>query len=226
MIMITLDASDKIRQFNDRGLHYNLVADAVYKIRKSIEDPFRSEYLPYIIAALISFDMGRMMGSTAESKYDRKTEGFANHLEKKLGAIKPYVVHLMNLRLDTLSPQAEQENIKMAYSILSSSGKDALNQREGEKFHVGATKILHFLNPEAFIIVDSKAARAFRQSHRMKFRNTTQPGYSSDKYIDCVEYAQKDISNFGLVKFCALEKGVPMARIYDKLTFITGSSVP
>jgi hypothetical protein len=223
--MITVNASNKIQQFNDRGLHYNLVADAVYKVRNSISDPFGSEYLPYIIAALISFDMGRMMGSTAERKYSRKTEGFANHLEKKLAAIKPYIGHLINLGLDVLSPRHEQENIKRAYDILSSSGKNGLNQREGEEFHVGATKIMHFLNPEAFVIVDSNAARAFRQTHLIKFRNTTQPGYSGDKYIDCMEYARKDILNFGVVEFRALEKGVPMTRIYDKLTFITGSSV-
>lgn len=112
-----------------------------------------------------------------------------------------------------------------SYVILSSAGKDGLNRRGGG-FHVGATKILHFINPEAFIIVDSNAARAFKLSHHVRFRNTTQPGYSSDKYIDCMEHAKRDILNFGVTEFCALEKGVPMARIYDKLTFMTGSKKP
>lgn len=223
--MITLNASDKIRQFNERGLHYNLVADAVYRVRNSISDPFDSQYLPYIIAALSSFDMGRMMGSTAESRYDTNNEGFAKHLVKKLNMIKPNIGHLMNLRLDGLSPRSEKENINTAYSILSSGEKDGLNRRQG-KFHVGATKILHFLNPETFIIVDSNAARAFSRSHRVSFRNATQPGYSGDKYIDCMEHAKRDILNFGVEEFCALEKGVPIARIYDKLTFMTGSKTP
>ena len=130
--MITINASDKIRKFNERGLHYNLVADAVYRIRNSKLDPFDNEYLPYIIAALISFDMGRMMGANANSRYDTKREGFANHLVKKLNAIKPYIAHLMNLQIDGICFNSEKENIKMAYRILSSGGKDGLNQRQGE----------------------------------------------------------------------------------------------
>jgi len=220
--MITQNASDKINQFNKRGLHYNLVADAVYRIRNSKFDPFDHEYLPYIIAALISFDMGRMMGSTAKSRYDTKNEGFANHLGKKLNAIKPYIGHLMNLQLDGFSLSPEKENVKMAYSILSSGGQDGLNQKQGE-FHVGTTKILHFMNPRFFIIVDSNAARAFKMSHHVSFRNTTQPGYSSDKYIECMEHARMDILKFGVEEFRALDKDVPIARVYDKLTFMTGS---
>lgn len=223
--MITMNASEKIRKFNERGLHYNLVADEVYRIRNSKLDPFDNEYMPYIIAALISFDMGRMMGSNAESRYDIKREGFANHLLKKLNTIKPYIDHLMKLRLEDFSLSSEKENIKMAYSILSSGGKDGLNQKQGE-FHVGSTKILHFMNPRLFIIVDSNAARAFKLSHRVNFRNTTQPGYSKDKYIECMEHARTDILNFGVDEFCALDKGVPIARIYDKLTFMTGSKKP
>ncbi len=63
--MIILGASEKIRHFNKIGVHYNLVADAVYKLRNSLPDPFDSQYMPYIIAALVSFDMGRMMGPDA-----------------------------------------------------------------------------------------------------------------------------------------------------------------
>jgi hypothetical protein len=40
-----------------------------------------------------------------------------------------------------------------------------------------------------------------------------------------MEYAKGDILNYGVEDFCALEDGVPMARIYDKLTFVTGSEM-
>ena len=225
--MITSSAPDKITQFNKLGLHYNLVADAVYEKRRNLPDPFVSEYMPYLIAALVSFDMGRMMGPDA-SWYDTKAGGFATVLEKKINAIRPYINHLVDSRLDVLSPRSEAGNIKRAYSILSSAGKEkkeGLNQRGGE-FHVGASKVLHFLNPQLFIIVDSYAAKAFSSWHRVSFRNTTQPGYSSDKYIECMEWAQKDILNYPVKDFCALENGVPIARIYDKLTFVTGSKLP
>lgn len=168
--MITLSAPNKIKQYNERGLHYNLVANAVYEMRSAVADPFDSDYLPYIVAALLSFDMGRLMGSGG-SKYNTKTDGFAHCLRIKLNAIKPYITHLVNSQLDTLSIRSETKNIKRAYDILSSAGEKCLNQN-GDEFHVGATKIFHFINPHAFIIVDSNAARAFKLSHHVSFRNT------------------------------------------------------
>lgn len=220
--MITTHASEKISYFNKIGLHYNLVADAVYKIRNSTTNPFDISYVLYIIAALISFDMGRMMGPDAKGRYDCNAGGFATLLEKKLKVITQYISHLVDVRIDVISLQTEAKNIKKAYEILSSAGKEGLNRRGG-KFHVGASKILHFLNPQAFIIIDSNAARAFKQCHHVTFRNTTQPGYSANKYIECMEAAQKDILKYGVEDFCALEPGIPIARIYDKLTFVTGS---
>lgn len=221
--MITLNALTKIRLYNERGLHYNLVADAVYKMRSAMSDAFGPEYLPYIIAALISFDMGRMMGS-GDGKYDTKVEGFARCMIKKLITIKPYIMHLMDSRLDTLSIESQAHNIKRSYDILSSAENNCLHQK-GKEFHVGATKILHFLNPQTFIMVDRNAARAFKLSHHVGFANTTQPGYSSDRYIECMRYAKRDIFNYGIEDFCTLEANVPIARIYDKLTFVTGSEM-
>jgi hypothetical protein len=220
MNMITANPSDKIQKFNELGLHYNIVADTVYKRWFSASDHFESEYLSYIIAALISFDMGRTMGP-ARSRYDRDAGGFATLLSKKINSIKPYINNLTSLQLDAFSPLSEQKEIKKAYNILSSAGKNGLDQR-GKRFDVGATKTLHFLNPKAFIIIDSNAARAFRLCHNVNFRNTT-PIYSSDKYVECMELAKTDVCDYGVEDFCALEKGVPLARIYDKLTFITGS---
>src|SRR4030065_231662 len=109
--MITSSALEQINQFNKIGLHYNLVADAVYALRNSAFDPFGSDYMPYIIAALVSFDIGRMMGPDAKSRYDRKAGGFATFLDKKVNMIKPYISHLANLRLVSLSPRSEEGNI-------------------------------------------------------------------------------------------------------------------
>lgn len=219
-VKITSDSREKIAKFDRLGLHYNLVADAVYNFRKNLSDPFGAPYMRYIIAALVSFDMGRMMGPNAK-RYDTEAGGFAATLQGKLKDIRPYINHLVNLRIDVLPIRSEAGNIKKAYDILSSPGEKGLNQT-GHEFHVGASKILHFLNPEAFIIIDSNAARAFSHSHDVGFRSTTQPGYSSDKYIECMRLAKKDVLDYGFEKFCALNKGVPLARIYDKLTFITG----
>jgi hypothetical protein len=222
--MITSNAKDKIEGFNSIGLHYNLVADAVYKMRSSLDSPFNSQYLKYIIAALISFEMERMMGPDRTSRYDREVGGFATLLAQKLAKVQPLISHLTRSNLTSLDIEKERESITAAYEMLAEDGVDGLNRRKGG-FHVGATKILHFINPDGFLIIDSNASRAFRSHHDISFRNTTQPGYTADKYIACMKCAQEDILVYGVDNFLALEPETPMARIYDKLTFITGSDI-
>jgi hypothetical protein len=222
---ILVGAKEKIARFNSIGLHYNLVADAVYKKRETLESMFNQEYLPYIVAALISFEMERMMGPDRASRYDIKAGGFATQLSQKLEKIQPLLLHLTSSNISNIDIQKERHKIAEAYEVLAKEGEDGLNRREGQ-FHVGATKILHFLYPNVFLIIDSNAAKAFGlPPHQISFRNTTQPGYTADKYIDCMKCAQKDILDYGVDQFCALEPETPLARIYDKLTFITGSDL-
>ena len=183
---------------------------------------FGGEYLPYIVAALISFDLERMMGKGTDNKYDIKAGGFASILHKKLSTIKAKIQHLTEINIIDIDLKSEKSNIKDAYEELSAGGKGGLHQA-GKEFHVGATKILHFINPELFIIVDSNASRAFKRYHGVSYQNSTQPGYTSDKYISCISSAKADIIKFGQKKFLTLDPGIPIARIYDKLTFATGS---
>jgi hypothetical protein len=81
---ITDNAAQKIAYFNKIGLHYNLVADAIYRVRQTCEDPFSNAYLPYIVSGLKSFDMTRMMGKDPIGCYDKNANGFMAYLEKKL----------------------------------------------------------------------------------------------------------------------------------------------
>jgi hypothetical protein len=155
------NAAIKLARFNDEGLHYNLVANQIYQRQNAVGDPFNKsfpQYIRYIVAGLIVFDMGRMMGS---KKYDFQNGGFASRLESKLHKIRPLLEPLMNLSLPQIDLQEHRDAIMSAYETLSDDGSGALHENQ-KKFHVGATKILHFLNPELFIIVDSNAARAFR----------------------------------------------------------------
>ena len=223
--MILSKAREKIELFNKLGVHYNIVADYVYQRRKFTTEFFDTEYLPYLVAALISFDINRMMGKGAEKKYDIIAGGFATKLHEKLRRIKPKLRHLTDVNLIDIDLQSEKDNIKDAYQELSTGGIKGLNQKQGE-FPVGATKILHFINPELFIIIDSNATRAFKLNHGINYRNTTQPGYTSEKYIQCMSCAKSDIIDYGLNNFTSLEPGTPIARIYDKLTFATGSDWP
>jgi len=220
-------AKRKIAKFNRIGLHYNLVAKKVYRKRRSRVGPFSQSFMQYIIAGLISFDIGRMMGKD-EDKYKIEDNGFGSRLNPKLRAIKKTLTPLMDLRLTEIGLQQHNDAIVKAYNTLSANGKGALNANPKKHFYVGATKILHFLNPKLFIIVDSNAAEAFREAHNVEFGKGTQPGYSAKRYIECMECAQSDILKYNRAHpegFEALEWDTPITRIYDKLTFITGMDI-
>ena len=214
------NAAAKITRFNDEGLHYNLVADAIHKMRAGVEDPFDKPFLRYLIAGLVAFDMARWIGA---KPYDFGTGGLASRLNSRLQRIKPLLEPLMKLSLAQIDLQEQSEAIITAYQELSAKGTGALHANQTKHFHVGATKILHFLNPELFIIVDSNASRAFRTAWKLPFKGTTQPGYSANLYLECMKRVQIDISTYGLERFRALEPSVPVTRIYDKLTFVMGS---
>jgi hypothetical protein len=178
-----------------------------------------------VIAGLISFDMGRMMG--AGNKYGFNGKGFASRLNRKLQKIRAVIKPLINCNLIEINPQQHSKVIIKIYNTLSGKGTGALNANQKNAFHVGATKILHFLNPRLFIIVDSNAARAFKKAHPLPFLSSTAPGYSAKLYLQCMECARKDIIEYGVKygveRFQALEPKTPITRIYDKLTFATGA---
>ncbi len=222
--MILKNAARKVARYNEVGLHYNLVANQIYE-KRFVDDtnPFDKSFLGYIVAGLISFDIGRMMGKGLVAKYEIEAGGFASRLNFKLQEIVPLLDPLVNLNFTQINLQQNSHAIEAAYNTLSAKGNGALHNNQTKSFHVGATKILHFLNPKFFIIIDSNAARAFRGAHNLPFKNTTQPGYSAPLYIKCMECAQKDILTYGLEQFQALEPSIPITRIYDKLTFVTGS---
>lgn len=221
--MITSNAPSKIQRFNTTSYHYNFAAERIYLYRKQCPDPFGTDYLPYIVAGLISFDIGRMMGEGAEQKYDISMDGFATKLFNKLQRSKSFVGHLADSSILDIDINRETDSIKQTYDILSGKGKDGLHSNIEKSFHVGATKILHFLNPKFFIIIDSNATRAFRESHNVPYKNTTQPGYTAELYVECMQHVQQDIKDFGVNNFQNLEPDSPITRIYDKLTFATGS---
>lgn len=158
--MIIDDVERKIERFNEIGLHYNLVADQIYVKRFAQgTDPFSVAYLSYVMAGLIVFDMERMMGASFE-KFDFNGKGFAYRLSTKVKQISQELRPLMNVNLtDEINLQQHGSAIINAYNVFSPKGNGGFNEKKD--FHVGATKVLHFLNPHLFIIVDKYAARAF-----------------------------------------------------------------
>jgi hypothetical protein len=219
-MMLINEAHTKLKRYNEYCLHYNLVAEGCYRKLAEIRYPFSDEYFPYLVAALITFDMGRQMGKGTRSKYDPATNGFAARLQKKLGIIHPLLSPLIHKDLLTISVEHCQEDIKKAYNELTqkNSGLHASNK----SFHVGATKILHFLAPDLFPIVDSYAAKVFRTEFKIGFQASTQPGYNSERYIEVMKHARDMIEAYGKDEFRALEPGTPLMRVFDKIVFAHG----
>jgi len=83
--------------------------------------------------------------------------------------------------------------ITKAYECLAASGKGALHGNQDNQFHVGANKILHWIAPNLFIMLDRNVASAFKKHQGVKFKNATQPGYTAEKYFTCLKLARDEI---------------------------------
>ena len=138
---ILTSAELKINRFNEIGEHYNLVARLIYKMRSQIGNPFSDQYLPYIIAGLSSFDIGRMMG------YSEENGNFVVRLKAKLRLVEFLINPLISSDLLSTDLHKHGNEIYQAYETLSDTGSGALNKNQNNHFDVGASKILHFLNP-------------------------------------------------------------------------------
>jgi hypothetical protein len=216
--MLLDNAADKIQRYNQFCLHYNFVADAVYQELRRLQSPFFPRYEPYLIAALIAFDMGRMLGKGLTQRYDITAGGFATRLHQKLTQVRPYLEPIIRDSLFEIDLVRHSTAIVKGYNGLASGGGDGLSDR-GSEFHVGATKILHFLNPELFMIIDRNAARVLRAECGVSYKDTTQPGYSGDLYVCSLATTKDLILSYGVERFRSLEPGMPIMRIFDKIAF-------
>ncbi|MBI3683761.1 MAG: hypothetical protein HY235_25590 [Acidobacteria bacterium] len=114
--------------------------------------------------------------------------------------------------------------ITETYDCLAASGGGALHGNQAKQFHVGATKILHWIAPALFIMLDRNVASSFRKHHAVQFTKTTQPGYTTQKYFSCLQYAQAEIEAYGYESFRRLEPATPLARLFDKVAWVVGKT--
>jgi hypothetical protein len=133
---------------------------------------------------------------------------------------KPQIDGWQDCRLSSIDLSAHGSRIVSVYECLASVG--TLDPRK--QSHVAATKILHWLFPDLFLMLDSKVAGTFRNLFGVTFSKSTQPGYAAEKYLQCLRLAQEDIRSFGLEQFRLLELSSPEARIVDKIAWVVGQS--
>ncbi|MHA1146127.1 MAG: hypothetical protein ACTSRW_15425 [Candidatus Helarchaeota archaeon] len=152
----------------------------------------------------------------------QKKSGFASKLNLKMKAIQPDIEPLSRMTITNVKIEDIFQPTKRSYATLSGKGIDGLHSG-GKDFHVGATKILHFINPELFPIVDSNAAKTLWVLFELPYKNSTHPGYSGLSYTESMATIQNVILNYGADRFRDLEPDTPIMRIFDKLTFAYGN---
>jgi hypothetical protein len=220
MPILNGSARELIDDYNrsQAGRGYNRIATEVYKARYILGDPLSPQFEPSILDGLMGFGMGIAI----KGGRDALKPG----LQRCMDAVRDNTAleQLRDCRLSSVDLGTIRSVITSAYDCLALSG----TLHPAKQSHVGATKTLHWLFPDLFLIVDSNVANAFREHFGVKFVKSTQPGYCSDKYFTCLQEAQREIQFFGFERFRQLEPMTPEARIFDKIAFIVGqrSKVP
>jgi len=229
---ILYNADKKIKYFNRIGIHYEAVYHYVIRRRKETEQIYDKNFLDDIVAGLISFDMQRMMG---KKKYI--TEGKNSWAERLYNTLNPHKANIVSLRSYKLQSinfdgNGIGQTIENIFNDLSKPGNESLNRRsDKESFSVGASKILHFLIPDLFIILDSNAKRELKKNH--KFPDIKIDG---SLYMKAIRIYQRELKQWEQTegdpqfrKLLAIDtswknfggkRTTPLPRIIDKCTFV------
>jgi hypothetical protein len=239
--MILDDSEKKISYFNKIGIHYEAVYHYVIRRRKETSVIYDLDFLDDITAGLIVFDMQRMMANKkAKETKKYKAEGtsaWALRLNKKLQKHRSDLVMLQQKKLTEadLDDASLKSQIIRVFDCLAKSGSDGLNLRKpSENFAVGASKILHFLIPDFFIILDSNSRQELAKHHEGEFFKSTK--VNGDLYLKAMCLYQKELNEWKIQqhddnnfnKLCNLDpawrnfcgcRHTPLPRIIDKCTF-------
>ena len=124
-------------------------------------------------------------------------EGKDSWAVKLYSALNPHKANLESLQSYTLqSINLNKSNIKQTikkiFDDLSKPGPEGLSQRsDRESFPVGASKILHFILPDLFIILDSNARRELNNFYGF-------PKGKIDKslYLEAIRIYQRELKRY------------------------------
>jgi len=213
------NVAEKIKEYDAqcKAPKYNATYRRVLKAREGdcclvdADGNVSERALKVIEDALRAFEMGRQMGGK-----------FRERLRKKLedDEIRSILKRFRNLCIDSLDLKEFKDDVKRLYEALSASGSSGLSSRQ-DSFEVGATKIMNFLFPELFIMVDSNVKKAVGRSG---------PGVPFGKYWDIMMICRRELEEHKKVQGSynsLLEsdiKPTTLTRIFDKCAFIMGKS--
>jgi hypothetical protein len=218
------NVGEKIKKYDEqrRGKLYNEAYQSVLKARgenSSLVDDdgnVSEESLKTIEKALKKFGMARF------GKMDDK---FVDKLRKKLNDTKAILVKFRNLQIESQDWQRYEEDVKKLYDTLSVGGKDGLSA-DGDRFDVGATKIMNFLFPELFVMVDKNVATTLTKLGLVKFsRKGSTHHYCFEKYWKVMRICYDELGQYkkhgDLSDLLKLDKWpTTLTRIFDKCAFV------
>lgn len=202
--------------------------------RLAISEIYNDEYIDCLVAGLISFDMQRIMG---KRKYLSVGEdSWAVRLKNKLDLHRPELEFLFPHTIQHIDLEKKDLRVTITaiFDDLSKPGLDGLSKRNvKEFFSVGASKILHFLIPDLFVIVDSNARRELALYHGFpKYKMNGHLYHQAMKTYQMELFAWKDrysdnefnrlIEIDGVWRLYCGERSTPIPRIMDKCTFVGG----
>lgn len=211
-----------IEKYNHLCLHYNLIARSCYSCRLNMAHALSDDFFPYIISALIVFDMQRQMGRGLKQKYDKNENGFATRLGNVITRNRTIFFELESQSIDTIDLRQHKKSISTLYDNFALKGN---LDNQDHAFDVGATKILHFIHPSLFPIIDSNSAGVLRDEFDIDYNNTGSPGYSYQRYINSMKEIQCFVNRHGKESLQSLDPVSPITRIFDKLAFVEGAGL-
>lgn len=216
--MILEHVSRRIAEYDRQSpRRYNDAADSVYSARRESRCG-ADGHLEAMVEGLEAFGMSRVMGT----KGDRHSQ-WTKRFQQRVEIVIDVLGRLTEASLVTVNLETHRQTISDCYESLSGASKDDSSiWRKGDRIvnsPVGATKVLHWIVPELFIMVDANVRRAFKHCY---------PEISgkdaAGTYLEQMQAAQREIRELG-EELPLLCDDLPVARVFDKVAFVVGKGI-
>jgi len=218
--------TEKIKGYDRqrKGKQYNSAYRRVLNARagsSSLVDEYGNvseQSLRVIEEGLRKFEMARF------GKMDKK---FRDRLKNKLQrqSVREVLKKFRNIQIESQEWQEYKDDVEKLYNALSAGGSDGLSA-DGKQFDVGATKIMNFLFPELFVIVDKNVTKTLTELGLIGIpRKGGTYDYSFDSYWQIMQICYRELEQcvrlYGdiqnLLEFD--KKPTTLTRIFDKCAF-------
>lgn len=226
--VILENAEEKIRCYNNQrsAKSYNIAYHNVLGARhRSVslvneDGSVSEESLRVIVDGLKAFRMGRQIGGQMWGTFLEK-------LREKLrkDENREILKRLRTLRIESEEWKEHRDEIEKLYKELSTEGESSLHTGK-KRFDVGATKIMNFLFPELFVMLDRNVAKTLNQLGLIKIRRKGSTyEFSPEIYWQVMKICKMELEEYqkrhdDLQSLLDMDdEPTALTRIFDKCTF-------